>query len=579
VTESHTEFERWAQLVDRQADDQVLSAEELAFCRAFEQTHPMCGHELAAYAQLADLGGAPNDASRALVDRALQQLEAEEAAHAVAEVRLLRRPRFANWLGLAAAVLVGLGTAYALRATRSTDTAVATASLESSNKPAQPLARAELVYASGNVTVAGAHTGVGRTLLTDGSVIETAEGGACVLIDSDINLCLAAHSRMRLTAIAVAARQIELEAGKLATRLATQPEGMSLSIVADGVASTVVGTAYAVERMADHSVVTTVLNGKVRVGRGTSTVLVNAHERAVSRSDGADVSSVSRTDESPSWALLGPTVLWHDPVAATLDVRGTPLAADIWLDEQMIGIAPLSSLIPIGQHRLVVRKGTQELAARELYVHAGGSEEVVYDASVTASAPGPAQPRVDHVDHIDHNVAKHSANVAKLKASLIAATKNMTNTTAKPRLRRAVRSEPAVADTANAEEVITAADWLRRARQAMRAERFTDASLAYETVIKNYGHSDEAQAALVLLGQLRLTQLHDARGALEVLNAYLKQGGSLEVEARVARIEALHQLKRSAEEAAAIDEFLQRHPRSFEAKALRARSATPGDSQ
>jgi hypothetical protein len=76
---------------------------------------------------------------------------------------------------------------------------------------------------------------------------------------------------------------------------------------------------------------------------------------------------------------------------------------------------------------------------------------------------------------------------------------------------------------------------------------------------------------MVLLGQLRLNQLNDAKGALAPLGTYLKHGGPLAVEARVARIEALRRLNRSGEEATAIDEFLRLHPRSFEVKRLQAR--------
>ena len=611
MNEPRTEFERWAELVDRQADDQVLSADELAFCSSFEQTHPMCARrewELAVYAELADLGGTPTEASRALVDRALAQLEAEEAAHAVAEVQALRRPRVANWrLWTASTIAVGVCAAFALRASNVTPANTAQAHSAQAaqdahaaqdareNGVAQPLARTELVYASGTVSVAGAETGVGRTLLTDGSVIETASGSACVLIDSDINICLAAHSRMRLSAIATAARRVELEAGKLATRLATQPDGMSLTIMADGVASTAVGTAFSVERTVDHAVVTTVLNGKVRVGRGVDTVLVNAHERAVSRradnergdneNSGAAVSSVSRSDEAPSWALLGPSVLWHDPVAATLEVHGTPAGVDTWLDEQLIGITPLSSLIPTGQHRLVVRRGTEVLAVQELNTHAGGSQEVVYDAATSTNTTNKTNKLTRQ--QLGRSAAKHGAAASRSRARSQTVPANHLVQHAADRLAdaptqartHAAGATDAVQVSASEEEPISGAEWLRRARQAMRAGHFADAGAAYETLIKSYSKSDEARAALVLLGQLRLTQLHDAHGALEVLNSYLEQGGSLEVEARVARIEALHQLKRPADEAAAIDEFLQRHPRSFEAKALRARVGVPRDSQ
>jgi hypothetical protein len=599
VSTQHTDYERWVLLVDRQACDQPLSAEELEFCRAFAHKHALCDAELAAYGELSDFNGAPTDSSRGLVDRTLQRLEAEDAERAAADLRLLRRPRVPAWLAVAGTVAIGLCTLYVVRSSRG-DGERESAARDASDRagdaggtghaasgargPSEPIpaARAELVYTSGDVTVSGTNSGVGRTLLAEGSVVETAAGGACVLIDADINICLAAHSRMRLTAIATAARRVELEVGALATRLATQPEGMSLTIVAGGVSSTAVGTAFAVELTGDRTAMTTVLNGKVRVGRDASaTAVVRAHERAVcahsQEPTAPRVSAVSRQDESPSWALLGATVLWHDPVAATLEVRGDPVAAEVWLDEQWVGVTPLSTLLPVGEHHLTVSKAGKELSNRELRLHAGESIEVDYQpAPPTAATPhskaGPVQSkhavRVSALAALVHGHAEASEPSPVLFRTEYAA-------------REATVHEASVSHDASAtrEPVETAngSELLRRARLAVRTGHFAEAARSYENVVNSYAGSDEAQAALVLLGQLRLTRLNDPHGALEALNTYLRSGGSLEIEAQIARIDALHALKRSAEEATAIDDFLQRHPRSFEAKALRARRDAPAN--
>jgi hypothetical protein len=592
VSAQHTDYERWVLLVDRQACDQPLSAEELEFCRTFAHKHALCDAELAAYGELSDFNGAPTDSSRGLVDRTLQRLEAEDAERAAADIRLLRRPRVPAWLAVAGTVAIGLCTVYVVHSSR-VDGARESAARDASDRagdtnheasgargPSEPIpaARAELVYTSGDVTIAGTNSGVGRTLLAEGSVVETAAGGACVLIDADINICLAAHSRMRLTAIATAARRVELEVGALATRLNTQPEGMSLTIVAGGVSSTAVGTAFAVELASDRTVLTTVLNGKVRVGRDASTTaLVRAHERAVSARNSQEpaaprVSAVSRQDESPSWALLGATVLWHDPVAATLEVRGDPVAAEVWLDEQWVGVTPLSTLLPVGEHHLTVSKAGKELSNRELRLHAGESIVVDYrPAPPTAATPhskaGPVQ-------------SKHAARVTVL-AGVVHGHAEPSEASPVPLRSEYAAREASVLPNASATrelvETTNGSDLLRRARQAVRAGHFSEAARSYENLVNSYAGSDEAQAALVLLGQLRLTRLNDPHGALEALNSYLRTGGSLEIEAQIARIDALHALKRSAEEATAIDDFLQQHPRSFEAKALRARRSAPAN--
>lgn len=115
---------------------------------------------------------------------------------------------------------------------------------------------------------------------------------------------------------------------------------------------------------------------------------------------------------------------------------------------------------------------------------------------------------------------------------------------------------------------------LRQARQAMRAGQFRAAAAIYEQLAEGGASQEEASTAMVLLGQVRLNQLGDPKGALAPLNAYLKRGGPIAVEARTARIEALRRLNRAADEALAIEEFLRLHPRNFEVNRLQARLET-----
>jgi hypothetical protein len=267
-------------------------------------------------------------------------------------------------------------------------------------------------------------------------------------------------------------------------------------------------------------------------------------------------------------------VLWHDPVAATLEVRGDPVAAEVWLDEQWVGVTPLSTLLPVGEHHLTVSKAGKELSNRELRLHAGESIEVDYrpappTAATPHSRPGPVQSK--HAAHVTvlagllHGHAEASeASPAPLRSEYTAR-------------EASVSREHEASATRELVETTNGSDLLRRARQAVRAGHFSEAARSYENLVNSYAGSDEAQAALVLLGQLRLTRLNDPHGALEALNSYLRTGGSLEIEAQIARIDALHALKRSAEETTAIDDFLQQHPRSFEAKALRARRSAPAN--
>jgi len=560
VTAPLKEYERYVELVDREACDEPLNPAEREFCRLFEERYPGSCPELSLYAELAELNAPPDTASRALVDRALAQLEqlaGEDNVRDSHETRLLRRAHATAWPTLIGVAAFALGATYALieRAPQGP------AGNAPAAAPTSPLVRAELVYASGDVNVSGANAAAGRALLSQGSVIETKAGGACVLIDSDINVCLGAESRMRLSQVAGPERRIDLETGKLATRLSPQSEGMSLSIVADRVVSTAVGTAFSVERTADQGVVTTVLNGKVRVKTGASeATLVNAHERAITPLVVSDKSvatagtlrtqvvSVRRTEEAPSWVLLGPTVLWHDPVAATLEVRGEPEGADAWLDDQWLGSTPVSSLIPVGEHRIVVRKDHRELLSSEFHVVAGATRNVHYER-------GPVVSSSDETARPDHPEIEAHRDGDKVQDNVEAA-------------QRGELKEPSRPREAQAQDAV---ELLHQARQAMRSARFQDAAALYEKLVATSPGSDEAHTALVALGQLRLNQLEDPSGALAPLEAYLQKGGANALEARAARIQALRELKRSDDEVRAIEEFLTRHPNSFESKRMRAR--------
>lgn len=544
-----TGFSRWAQLMDREARDEPLTAEERAFCERFAQNHEACELELSAYAALGELDAPPDDESRALVDSALRQLELEDVDRAVSDVRELRRARL-PWWAITGAVSVAA--------------ILLSIALHGGSEPAAPsveapraLTRAELVYASGDVRVGSERAAAGRTLLSEGATIETGSGTACVLVDSDINLCLAAGSSMRLAALHARARRVELLHGTVATRLSAQPAGASLSIVAGDVSSMAVGTAFAVERREQAPVVTTVMNGTVRVARGDAHRLANAHERVTSDANQLSLNPVSRNEEAASWALLAPTMLWHDPVSATLEVAGAEggPTAEAWLDGQLIGQAPLWSLVPVGAHRLLVRNATEVLFDQQLHWNAGQTHRVSFEAkSAVARATdvleGAAAPAPTHATQAKKRRWKKAApREQSISAKLPAQPESDVPQSALP----------------------SAADLLKSARRMMREGRMRAAAEAYETLRREHPGSDEAHTVLVSLGQIQLSALHQPDKALELLDAYLERGGTLAEEARLNRILALRALERADQEALAIREFLAKHPRNFEATALRSR--------
>jgi hypothetical protein len=318
--------------------------------------------------------------------------------------------------------------------------------------------------------------------------------------------------------------------------------------------STAIGTAFTVERTAASQVRTTVLNGKVRVGSdGGNEQLVAEHERSEVRGERATLAPISRSDESPEWALLGPAKLWSNPVSATLELRGVPAGSEVLLDGQAIGVAPLSSLIPAGMHRLQVRIDGRIAADREFVSEVGQVTALSFEGQLLGAAEPEPQPEPEAAPRPAVGRAAKRSPATSLPAPPIAL------------------PEPAPAAEA---ATPAAADMLGDARRLMRAGRFRDAADRYQALREVYPHSPEAHTVLVSLAELQLDRLNRPAAALEAAELYLREGrGALAEEARQVRIRALRQLGRTADEADAIAEFLREHPRSFEASALRKRAA------
>jgi hypothetical protein len=306
---------------------------------------------------------------------------------------------------------------------------------------------------------------------------------------------------------------------------------MSFSIVAGGVWSTAVGTKFSVA-MVPEGVRTTVLEGAVRVGPRNTGRLVHAHQRSTVQAQEASLAPISRAAEAPEWALLEPTTLWHDRVAATLELRGAPEGASVTLDERVIGIAPLASLIPVGRHVLKVSVAGATRMERGFDIGAGETRVIDYAPDVAVHAV-PAEP-----------------------APLPKRVPSATRTTIEP-------------DDAPA---VDAATLLDEARSALREQAWSTAAYKYEQLATRFPGTAEAHTVLVPLGQLQLDHLARADLALRSLERYLASGGgSLAQEARHSRIRALRELGMDMQEAEAIRSYLADYPNSFQARALQKR--------
>ena len=137
---------------------------------------------------------------------------------------------------------------------------------------------------------------------------------------------------------------------------------------------------------------------------------------------------------------------------------------------------------------------------------------------------------------------------------------------ARPRPRRATPVPQAPAPA-------SAAELFARANGARRSGRYDEAVRTYRELARAHAGSREEVLSRVTLGDLLLTRLGDARGALASFDHYLASSpsGTLAEEALVGRALALGRLGRSSEERRAWEELLRRHPNSVHVARARRR--------
>jgi hypothetical protein len=141
---------------------------------------------------------------------------------------------------------------------------------------------------------------------------------------------------------------------------------------------------------------------------------------------------------------------------------------------------------------------------------------------------------------------------------------------------RAPEAAPTSASaSANASTKGAAADLLAAARERTARGEVDGAARVYRELMAKYAGSVEAHAALVPYGEMQLTRLHDARGALESFERYSKTAGPLEEEASYGRIRALRALGREAAERVAVEDFVRKFPDGPLAASLRRGAEGP----
>jgi hypothetical protein len=288
-----TDYERWAELSDREATGERLSEVDREFLERFAREDEQARAEAALWNEMANLdAGDDEESTFTIADRAVAIVSKKAPA---------RTGRTWTWAvgGVVAAAAAG-------------------ALFIASGRSEQGSALLELSL--GDVSVGGERVAVG-TRIGAGKEVTIARGAACLALEPRMHACFSEGSVVKLTSIGAPERRLDLVSGRVDVALAPLPNGERFSVVANGTWSTAVGTAFSVEVLANGAVETIVHEGKVRVGGE----LVIAHKIGLSQGGVKveDLGDHART-ETADWKALGQVA--ERSIEAPMPVVETPAA-------------------------------------------------------------------------------------------------------------------------------------------------------------------------------------------------------------------------------------------------------------
>jgi Tfp pilus assembly protein PilF len=194
-----------------------------------------------------------------------------------------------------------------------------------------------------------------------------------------------------------------------------------------------------------------------------------------------------------------------------LEVLGRNDGSQVWIGQKGPFGLPLRTFIPAGRHRLVLHDASG--AEKSLEVEIAAAATRVIDTAA-AQAPSPSL---------------------------------------------ALSGAP-----------LSAPSLLAEARHEMSLGHPRAALALYKKLRAAFPASPEAATVLVTMAKLELN-LGSPAPALTDFDVYLKSGGPLAPEAMAGKIRALRALGRSADEQAAIEQYLGQYPNGFEARAFEQR--------
>ncbi len=507
---------RWNELQTRWAAGEALTPEEERERLDGAHTDELAARELALFEDLRARGQGVDEVPRGLVDKVLAAVGARPRLFLLGPGEkppsAPRAPRLRRAVLAAGAIAVPIAAAAATVLLLRTHPEPGSGDAVAILTPA-PLARSELVLASGEVTAPGDARVGGRPLAT-GDSVSTGDGRACLGIDPGIDVCIGGRSQIVIESLRADSVRIRVERGTALAALSPREVGHTFALTADGVAVTAHGTVFAVDRPVAESLDVVVMEGAVQVsGNAAPGTLVPAHSRlAVRRGSGqGPAEAIGRGEEARFWALLAARGLWAKPELGVLEVRAAEPGLEVAVDREAPLTLPFHAFVPAGRRSLSLRTLAGDELTSSVDVVAG--ETLVVD------------PR-----------------------ELLA--------------RRALIDETAA--------VPSAASLLARARNELASGNAHAALTVYERLRSTYPTSPEARTVLVTIGKLELDLKQPAR-ALKSFDAYLAAPGPLAPEALAGKIRALRALGRTADERRAIETYLSRHPDGFESPLLRQR--------
>lgn len=516
----------WASLSDKAALGEPLTAEERLYLRSHSSGCSACATEASLWE---DLGCVLEEPAR--LTSCPSGFEQSAAATSHGGLRSVPRRVWSSLRHrplLAATAVISAAAASAALLSWPSEGAVierGRASVGSSGKPRSALTNglgARMALAAGETSVNGQAASAGQPL-APGAVISVAVGQACVLVPPGVSVCLDQGSELAVEKLDAGVRRFRLQAGHVVAHLDRQPAGASFGFETPAGPVVAKGTVFSLQT--DGSTVTLrVHEGTVLNSRGAATSAYQApstallsQERPVHVSD--DVSSADAR-------LVELAKYFSERSSGTLRVTAAT-GSGVALDDFPLGMAPISALLRPGSYRMQVSRPGFAPIVERLTLEPGSSLTRAYEATSELGAAA------------DESSAVRRRGFAPHEAS----------------------APPAA--------VRTPGLLLKQARELRAAGRYQEANVVYQRLLREHAASSEARVALVSLGELQLSQLGDASGALRSFEAYLRAGGALRQEAHYGRIRALRQLGRVSEARVATDAFVRDYPNSVQAATLR----------